>query len=136
MSIEQIAKIGHRHSCRFWTPGFAVVTVWVSFEIILIKHDISVDGTSRSMTGKDNILISCKVRPYGTKRFKTAAKHGIDSLPETCHSRIVMRFFWHPVTQITGCGKWMKNQWINIGFTVENADLVEGIFRKKNLIKE
>ena len=30
----------------------------------------------------------------------------------------------------------LKNQWVNIGFTVENADPVVGIFRKMNLIKE
>ena len=30
----------------------------------------------------------------------------------------------------------LKSQWVNIGFTVENADQVEGFLRKKNLIKE
>ncbi|MFC1795330.1 hypothetical protein ACFL3Q_17305 [Planctomycetota bacterium] len=30
----------------------------------------------------------------------------------------------------------LKNQWVNIGFTVENADRVEAIFRKNNLTKE
>ena len=29
----------------------------------------------------------------------------------------------------------LKNQWVDIGFTVENADRVEGIFGKMNLLK-
>ncbi|MBI5592535.1 MAG: hypothetical protein HY881_18875 [Deltaproteobacteria bacterium] len=29
----------------------------------------------------------------------------------------------------------LKNQWVNIGFTVENADRVEEFFRKQHLIK-
>jgi hypothetical protein len=29
----------------------------------------------------------------------------------------------------------LSNQWVNIGFTVENGDLVEKILREKNLIK-
>jgi hypothetical protein len=29
----------------------------------------------------------------------------------------------------------LKNQWVNIGFTVENADRVEGILIKERLIK-
>jgi hypothetical protein len=30
----------------------------------------------------------------------------------------------------------LKSQWVNIGFTVENADRVEAIFREKNLTKQ
>ncbi|XPV69817.1 MAG: hypothetical protein ACNI25_04410 [Halarcobacter sp.] len=30
----------------------------------------------------------------------------------------------------------LKNQWVDIGFTVENADLVEEILNSKNLIKK
>ena len=29
----------------------------------------------------------------------------------------------------------LKNQWVNIGFTVENSNRVEEIFRRKNLLK-
>ena len=30
----------------------------------------------------------------------------------------------------------LKNQWVNIGFTVENPDRVEAIFREKNLLEQ
>jgi len=30
----------------------------------------------------------------------------------------------------------LKNQWVNIGFTIENGDRVEKMLRSKNLIKE
>lgn len=30
----------------------------------------------------------------------------------------------------------LKNQWVKIGFTVENGDIVEKIFRSRNLVTE
>jgi hypothetical protein len=60
-----------------------------------------------------------KWRIHGTGSFKTW--YPCD-MKRPCRDRIFVAI--------------LKNQWINIGFTVENADLVEGIFRKKNLINE
>ena len=60
-----------------------------------------------------------KWRIHGTGSFKTW-------YPEDRNRRRRKRIFFAV----------LKTQWINIGFTVENADHVEEIFRQKKLLKE